>query len=317
MGQLVRNTTQGSSIEAMDKLLKYSEILAESTIIPAHYKGNKGDIFVAVQTAYRMNLDPMMVMQGTYVIQGKLGMTSAFAISLANSSGLFVGGIRYRIQELGEDIESSVEFYNNGTKDKKKVQFSNIQVTAYTNLKSNGEEISYTIGMKEAIAEGWTIKAGNKYQSLPELMLRYRAATLLIRTHAPEVINGMHMTEELDNVQSAKTMRMVESQSPVAQKNKAASLLDSFLEVEEIIADTIIEEGKVLEALPTIHNDNCLMLHGLIAQHNISQELVSKWCDAGGVTTLEELDKSKVQSCIDYIIKRNQNEVKQMQEIEV
>ncbi len=167
MGQLVRNTTQGSSIEAMDKLLKYSEILAESTIIPAHYEGNKGDIFVAVQTAYRMNLDPMMVMQGTYVIQGKLGMTSAFAISLANSSGLFVGGIRYRIQELGEDIEGSVEFYNNGTKDKKKVQFSNIQVTAYTNFKSNGEEISYTIGMKEEIAEGWTTKAGNKYQSLP------------------------------------------------------------------------------------------------------------------------------------------------------
>ena len=181
-------------------------------------------------------------------------------------------------------------------------------------LKSNGEEISYTIGMKEAIAEGWTTKAGNKYQSLPELMLRYRAATLLIRTHAPEVINGMHMTEELEDVQSAKTMRMVES--PVAQKNKAASLLDSFLEVEEIIADTI-EEGKVLEALPTIHNDNCLMLHGLIAQHNIPQELVSKWCDAGGVNTLEELDNNKVQSCIDYIIKRNQNEVKQMQEIEV
>lgn len=252
-----------------------------------------------------MNLDPMMVMQGTYVIQGKLGMTSAFAISLANSSGLFVGGIRYRIQELGEDIEGSVEFYNNGTKDKKKVQFSNIQVTAYTNLKSNGEEISYTIGMKEAIAEGWTTKAGNKYQSLPELMLRYRAATLLIRTHTPEVINGMHMTEELEDVQSAKTMRTVES--PVAQINKAASLLDSFLEVEEIITDTI-EEGKVLEALPAIHNDNCLMLHGLIAQHNISQELVSKWCNAGGVTTLEELDNNKVQSCIDYIIKRNQDE---------
>jgi len=304
MGQLVRNTTQGSSIEAMDKLLKYSEILVESTIIPAHYKGNKGDIFVAVQTAYRMNLDPMMVMQGTYVIQGKLGMTSAFAISLANSSGLFVGGIRYRIQELGEDIEGSVKFYNNGTEDKKKVQFSNIQVTAYTNLKSNGEEISYTIGMKEAIAEGWTTKAGNKYQSLPELMLRYRAATLLIRTHAPEVINGMHMTEELEDVQSVKTMRTVESS--VSKENKASSLLDSFLEVEEIIGDTI-EEGEVLEALPTIHNDNCLMLYGLIAQHNISQELVSKWCDAGGVTTLEELDASKVQSCIDYIIKRSES----------
>ena len=313
MGQLVRNTTQGSSIEAMDKLLKYSEILAESTIIPAHYKGNKGDIFVAVQTAYRMNLDPMMVMQGTYVIQGKLGMTSAFAISLANSSGLFVGGIRYRIQELGEDIEGSVKFYNNGTEDKKKVKFSNIQVTAYTNLKSNGEEISYTIGMKEAIAEGWTTKSGNKYQSLPELMLRYRAATLLIRTHAPEVINGMHMTEELEDVHSAKTMRTVES--PVTQTNKAASLLDSFLEVEEIVTNSM-EDAEIIEALPAIHNVNCLMLHGLIAQYNISQELVSKWCDAGGVSTLEELDNNKMQSCIDYIIKRNQDECNVSQDIE-
>ena len=193
------------------------------------------------------------------------------------------------------------------------MQFSNIQVTAYTNLKSNGEEISYTIGMKEAIAEGWTTKAGNKYQSLPEIMLHYRAATLLIRTHAPEVINGMHMTEELEDVQSVKNMRTAES--PVAQTNKAASLLDSFLEVEEIIGDTI-EEGKVLEALPTIHNDNCLMLHGLIAQYNISQELVSKWCDAGGVNTLEELDNNKVQSCIDYIIKRNKDDSNVSQDIE-
>ena len=269
---------------------------------------------LGVTTAYRMNLDPMMVMQGTYVIQGKLGMTSAFAISLANSSGLFVGGIRYRVQKLGEDIEGDVDFYENGLKKQKKVQFSNVQVTAYTNLKSNGEEISYTIGMKEAIAEGWTTKAGNKYQSLPELMLRYRAATLLIRTHAPEVINGMHMTEELEDVQSAKTMRTVE-ESPITQANNATSLLDSFLEVEEVVTNST-KDAKTIEAMPTIHNDNCLMLHVLIAQYNVSQELVTKWCDAGGVDTLEELDEGKIQSCIDYIIKRNQDEKYVGQDIE-
>ena len=125
--------------------------------------------------------------------------------------------------------------------------------------------------------------------------------------------NGMHMTEEIEDVQSAKTMRTVES--PVVQTNKAGSLLDSFLEVEEVVTDTI-EEGEVLEALPTIHNDNCLMLQGLIAQHKISQELVSKWCDAGGVATLEELDNNKVQSCIDYIIKRTQDDSNVSQDIE-
>ena len=167
--------------------------------------------------------------------------------------------------------------------------------------------------MKEAIAEGWTTKAGNKYQSLPELMLRYRAATLLIRTHAPEVINGMHMTEELEDVHGAKTMRTLES--PVTQTNKAASLLDSFLEVEEIVTNSM-EDAEIIEALPAIHNDNCLMLHELIAQHNISQELVSKWCDAGGVATLEELDEKKVQSCIGYIIKRTQDDSNVSQDIE-
>ena len=46
-------------------------------------------------------------------------------------------------------------------------------------------------------------------------------------------------------MQSAKTMKTVESS--VTKENKASSLLDSFLEVEEIIGDTI-EEGKVLES---------------------------------------------------------------------
>lgn len=55
--------------------------------------------------------------------------------------------------------------------------------------------------MKEATADGWT--KNPKYQSLPELMLRYRAATLLIRTHAPEVMNGMQGIEELEDIRAA------------------------------------------------------------------------------------------------------------------
>ena len=105
MNELVRSNTNIQTSEVLDKLLKYAEIFAESTIVPKHYRGNKGSILIALQTAHRMNLDPMMVMQGTYEIHGKLGMTSAFAISLANTSGLITGGIRYKIENLGEDIE--------------------------------------------------------------------------------------------------------------------------------------------------------------------------------------------------------------------
>ena len=34
-------------------------------------------------------------------------------------------------------------------------------------------------------------------------MLRYRAATLLIRTHSPEVLNGLQTREELEDVAAA------------------------------------------------------------------------------------------------------------------
>ena len=176
----VHNTTNLLDMfDAMKKAYDVAELMSKSDIIPAHFRGKPANIFIVLNSAYRMNIDPMLMMQNTYVISGKLGMNAAFAISLANRSGLFKCGIRYRIEGKGNELA----------------------VTAYTNLVGTGEEISYTITMKEAIAEGWT--KNPKYQSLPELMLRYRAATLLIRTHAPEVMNGMQGVEELEDIRSA------------------------------------------------------------------------------------------------------------------
>lgn len=147
MTQLVNTKQENVTPEVMNMLMQYTNMFAEASIVPDHYRGRKGDIFIAVQTAYRMNLDPMMVMQGTYVLHGKLGMSSSFAISLANSSGLLKSGITYKIEGKGEEL----------------------RVTAKAILKSSEEEISYSIGMEEAKAEGWTKNL--KYQSLPELML--------------------------------------------------------------------------------------------------------------------------------------------------
>lgn len=243
--------------EVMEKAYRFSQIMAKSDIIPLHYRGKPENVFVAIQTAYRMNLDPMLVMQNTFVVSGKLGMNSAFAISLANSSGLFEGGIRYKIEGESKDL----------------------RVTAYATLKATKEEISYTIGMSEAIAENWTKNA--KYKTLPELMLRYRAATLLIRTHVPEVMNGMHMVEEIEDVSAAKKI--------VASKETAISRLDNFL------ANEVEGVGGAKE------EDIRLKLQNSIMLNHIPQETVDNWCRAGGVERVVDLDDDKVQSCIEYI----------------
>jgi hypothetical protein len=261
MSNVATISTRVSGLEMMEKALKFSEIMAQADIIPAHYKGKPANVFIAVQSALRMNLDPMQIMQNTFVISGKLGMVTAFAISLANQSGLFDCGIRYRVEGSGEDLK----------------------VTAYANLKKTGGEISYTITMKEATAEGWTKNA--KYRTLPELMLRYRAATLLIRTHVPEVLNGMHMVEEIEDV--AIVTRDV-------TPNKATSIsskLDSVLSHQE-------EEVKALEPSETLAE-----LIELIKLHNLPSEIINKWCIRAEVESIADLGIERQLACIEWINK--------------
>jgi hypothetical protein len=255
--QSVQATSSRDMFEVMEKAYKFSQIMAKSDIIPAHYRNKPENVFVAIQTAYRMDLDPMLVMQNTFVIAGKLGMNSTFAISLANSSGLFAGGIRYEVTGEGNAL----------------------RVKAYAILKSSGEEISFTVGMKEAVAENWT--KNPKYKSLPELMLRYRAATLLIRTHVPEVINGMHMVEEIQDVQASKQIN-------VATQNRDV-LLDQFNAQEALKVEAL----EVVEA-----EDVHLKLAKLVEIHNLSDEKIKAWCHKGGVGNLADLDKDKTAACI-------------------
>jgi hypothetical protein len=264
MSNIATVNTGVNGLEMMEKALKFSEIMARADIIPTHYRGKPENVFIAVQSALRMNLDPMQIMQNTFVISGKLGMVTAFAISLANQSGLFDSGIRYRIDGSGE----------------------NLKVTAYTNLKKGGAEISYTVTMKEARAEGWTKNA--KYQSLPELMLRYRAATLLIRTHVPEVLNGMHTACEIEDT-------VIATKDVTPKSASISSKLDSVLSHQE-------EEVKNLEPNDTIEKRATLStLSGLIMLHNVPDEIINKWLRAAGVETIADLDTEKQQACIKYI----------------
>lgn len=249
----VNNTTHALDMfDAMEKAYRIADLMAKSDIIPTHFRGKTANIFIVLNSAYRMNIDPMLMMQNTFVIGGKLGMNAAFAISLANRSGLFSHGIRYRIEGKGVDLA----------------------VTAYTNLVGTGEEISYTITMKEAIADGWTKNA--KYQSLPELMLRYRAATLLIRTHAPEVMNGMQGVEELEDIRAA-----TKDVTPIRE--------EKILQPVQVQADSEIRE-QLLE---------------LVNSRNIPEDLIEKWCKKAGVLILEEMSNDKMMACIEYILSKH------------
>jgi hypothetical protein len=77
-----------------------------------------------------------------------------------------------------------------------------LAVTASAALADSGEVVSVAVSMAMAKADGWTKNA--KYTTMPEHMLRWRSAAMLIRLYVPEVMLGIQSAEEVeDATQSA------------------------------------------------------------------------------------------------------------------
>lgn len=175
-----------ASPDAFAHMQRVAKVFCASALIPAHLRGNNGaDALLALAIAKRMGEDPVMVMQNIYVVHGRAGWSAQYMIARANRSGVFKGPISWRESGKGDDYA----------------------VTAFAKVAETGEEISFTVSMATAKAEGWT--QNKKYQTLGPLMLRYRSATLLIRLYCPEVMMGMPGADELEDIAPPAGMRDV------------------------------------------------------------------------------------------------------------
>lgn len=172
-----------SSSESFNLALRFANMLSSSPLVPTQFRGqaNLGNVVIALDLANRMNISPMTVMQNIHVIQGKPAFSSSFLIGLFNSCGRY-GSIDYEFHGTpgGEDWACR----------------------AYAIEKATGEKkVGTWVSMAMANAEGWSTKAGSKWKTMPEQMLRYRAAAFLIRTVAPDLSLGL-TREEYQDIQA-------------------------------------------------------------------------------------------------------------------
>ncbi len=177
MGELQPFRIDAEQLRTCDAL---AQRLAASALIPPHYRGDVASTMLAVTIAAQTGMHPLMVMQGTYVVSGKLGWSASMLIALANASGVFDGPLDWRVTGAGADLS----------------------VTCFATLAKSRREVSATVSMAMAKAEGWT--KNTKYQTMPELMLRYRSATLLTRLYAPGVLFGIPAADENEDVAAAR-----------------------------------------------------------------------------------------------------------------
>lgn len=159
---------------------RQAKVYAESALVPNEYRNNIGNVLIAQNMAKRMGADTLMVMQNLYIVHGKPGWSAAFLVASFNSNGRF-SAIKYRFEGTPQTDDWSC--------------------TAFCTEHSSGETIEGTkITWKMANLEGWVNKNGSKWKTMPEQMFRYRAATFLIRSTAPEIGMGLLTKDELEDM---------------------------------------------------------------------------------------------------------------------
>ena len=162
-----------------EQLQRAAKVFSASPLVPDHMRKEPANCIIALALAGEMRENPLVVMQHIHFVSGKAGWSAQYMIARANKSGIFKGRINWRVEGKGDSLS----------------------VTAYATLTDTGEEVTATADMAMAKKENWVKNA--KYQSMPEVMLRYRSATFLVRWHCPEVMFGYQTIEEVEDVAAA------------------------------------------------------------------------------------------------------------------
>jgi hypothetical protein len=178
------NNSVFSGIRAFEDAQRIAKALASSTLIPPQFQGQQGfaNCLVALEIAGRMNISPFLCMQHLHIIHGRPSWSSAFIIAMVNGCGRFTP-LRFEISGEGDSLAC---------------------YAVATDIKTNQELKGPTITMAMAKKEGWATKSGSKWITMPELMIRYRAAAFWGRLFAGDLLVGLQTQEEVIDVESVK-----------------------------------------------------------------------------------------------------------------
>lgn len=190
-----------SSSDTFQLAFQMAKGLSQSTLVPQQFQNNPANCLIALEQSNRLNISPMAVMQNLYIVQGKPSFSSSFIIGLINASG------KYDMELQFDEEEKDGKPY---------------ACTCWT--EKDGRKVTgIKITMDMAEKEGWSKKNGSKWLTIPQVMLRYRAASFFARMNCPELSIGLYSKEELDDF------------TPVKQ-NKA-SLNEILVEDDLVVVD--------------------------------------------------------------------------------
>jgi hypothetical protein len=181
----------------------FASQLASSALVPEAYQGQKGhfNCMIAIEMANRMGLSPLQVMQNLTIVRGKPSWSASFIIATIQGCGRFEG-FKYNISGEGDTLAVSC---------------------SATDVSTGLEVVGPVVSLETAKAEGWA-RSNKKYQTMPEVMLRYRAASAFGRFYISDLLLGLEKVEDMSGIDiETIDVRVETPQNPLGVVNGLAA----------------------------------------------------------------------------------------------
>ena len=174
---LAQRQTLDLSPQNFEQALTFSKHLASSDMVPKDFKGRPENCLIAMQWGAELGLKPLQAIQNIAVINGRPALWGDAVIALVRGSAL--------CEFVIED--------DDGTK-------------ATCRVKRRGEpEQSRAFSMEDAKSAGLLSKQG-PWTQYPKRMRQLRARAFALRDVFPDVLRGMPVVEELQDMPAERHM---------------------------------------------------------------------------------------------------------------
>ncbi len=181
------------SPQTFQQAMDFSQMLADSDLVPKDFKGKPGNCMIAMQWGSELGLKPLQALSNIAVVNGRAALWGDAVIALVRGSA---------VCEYVKETDDGQ--------------------TATCRVKRKGEaEHVVTFSMEDARQAGLAGKQG-PWTQYPKRMRQMRARAFALRDVFPDVLRGMPIAEEVQDTPTERHMGQAEEVAPAAPAKPAA-----------------------------------------------------------------------------------------------
>lgn len=200
--------------QTLAEAVQFAELIADSDLVPAQFKGKPGNILVAIQMGLDLGLAPMQALQNIYIVNGRPTVWGDAMLALVKGHP--------DCEDVQEDDVETI----------KKNQRATCKV------KRRGQAwVMRTFSKEDALKATLWNKSG-PWKQYPERMLQMRARSWALRDSFPDALRGIQMREEAQDIPVEVVVEPGQlgehSQFPEAERPDLQTVLDRIADCKSI-----------------------------------------------------------------------------------